>query len=224
MSGADEVLDDIDAALEDYVEWNGGVDAASWSADGSHEVDTGGEYYGADIARRPWASLSSMYAAVTEQLGDEDDWHRLNAAILGASRQLQRATEERRRQLAAEVARLRAHPLFIDEAWQMEGWQLERVAQILLEHPANALHDSIVVGSGPRTRILPRNPGVFIMHSTEYAEDAGFARATLDRFTDQQPAEPSQPQLDDARRSRDRRTGREAQQSPYGPAQRAGGR
>ncbi|QIM20556.1 hypothetical protein G7075_04385 [Phycicoccus sp. HDW14] len=49
MTGrTDEVLDDIDATLDDYVDWEGSVDAASWSADGSHEVDTGGEYYGRD--------------------------------------------------------------------------------------------------------------------------------------------------------------------------------
>jgi len=44
--------DDLDAFLaecDDVIDdWEGSYDAASWSADGSHEHDTGGEYYGND--------------------------------------------------------------------------------------------------------------------------------------------------------------------------------
>lgn len=49
MSG--DILDDIDAAIEEhegYVEWHGSSVSATWAADGSHEVDTGGRYYGDD--------------------------------------------------------------------------------------------------------------------------------------------------------------------------------
>ncbi|MBD3781680.1 MAG: hypothetical protein IE926_01810 [Micrococcales bacterium] len=76
-----EVLDDIDAALDDYVEWHGSVDSASWTADGSHEVTTGGEYYALDehwqvmdfgpwfeAFRAQWAEIAARTAAVIDAL------------------------------------------------------------------------------------------------------------------------------------------------------------
>lgn len=46
----DEFLDQCDDVISD---WEGSVDAAGWSADGSHEVDEiGGDYYGQDRQQR----------------------------------------------------------------------------------------------------------------------------------------------------------------------------
>lgn len=39
-------LDEFLADVQDVIEWS--ADAASWASDGSHEVETGGEYYGHD--------------------------------------------------------------------------------------------------------------------------------------------------------------------------------
>lgn len=45
MSDLDAFLAECDDVISD---WEGSTDSASWAADGSHERDTGGEYYGID--------------------------------------------------------------------------------------------------------------------------------------------------------------------------------
>lgn len=61
---------DVDAFLAEaddvIADWEGSADAASWSADGSHEHDTGGEYYGAD--RFGMSLLDSGMAAVERSI------------------------------------------------------------------------------------------------------------------------------------------------------------
>lgn len=227
MTGrADEVLDDIDAALDDYVEWHGSDDAASWSADGSHEVDTGGEYYGADIARRPRASVSMFIAASGEQLANADAWARLNA-IVGSWANFhalqRRAAEERRRRVAAEADRLRSSWVVLDEVQNMAPWQLERVAEILVDNP-HRVDDRLTMARAPRSdAVLPLMPTRWRrLHTTE--GDQHFGREHFGLWGPRPDAEPATPATDDARRPRAPRTGRNAQESPYGPRRRGGGR
>ena len=54
MRSVDDFLAECDDVIED---WQGSVDSATWAADGSHEHDTLGEYYGLDIGPRSGRNL-----------------------------------------------------------------------------------------------------------------------------------------------------------------------
>jgi hypothetical protein len=67
---SDEALAEIDATLDDYVQWDGSVDSASWAADGSHERDA---------ECNPWAATSPMaredLVAVYRDMAAQDQYH-----------------------------------------------------------------------------------------------------------------------------------------------------
>jgi hypothetical protein len=54
MRDTDEFLADVDGVLAD---WHGSADAASWAADGSHQVELSGVYYGWDEPGVPTDAL-----------------------------------------------------------------------------------------------------------------------------------------------------------------------
>lgn len=64
LADADDVIDD----------WESAADAASWSADGSHEYDTDGDYYLSrahwmtDLLRRAISNALEQFAVLTEDL------------------------------------------------------------------------------------------------------------------------------------------------------------
>lgn len=67
----DDILTRIDQVVDDtegYIEWHGSADAATWAADGSHEPDElDGDYYAYDRPRphnRPQLGLELPYGSV----------------------------------------------------------------------------------------------------------------------------------------------------------------
>jgi hypothetical protein len=67
---------DVDAFLAEaddvIADWEGSADSATWAADGSHQRDTGGHYYGDDInhAARLFDRLVQARAAQDWSIGD----------------------------------------------------------------------------------------------------------------------------------------------------------
>lgn len=72
----DDILARIDEVVDDYVEWDGwSPDAATWSADGSHQPDEiSGDYYGDDDP--PWGR-NQLLLTLEELVGNpvRDEQH-----------------------------------------------------------------------------------------------------------------------------------------------------
>ncbi|NHN55786.1 hypothetical protein G9U51_08350 [Calidifontibacter sp. DB0510] len=86
--------DDVDAFLaecDDVIDdWNGSADSASWSADGSHEVDTDGNYYAEDP--RPRSTLFRPPATLSPppRVRVTLEWEGLQVATFRAELEIER--------------------------------------------------------------------------------------------------------------------------------------